>query len=496
MDNPRQSVELDIPIRFEHTAQGEKSPAKGKGHLKIEGETVSLSGRERRSLRFAHDVALTFSTTQVANVSAEDPQRAFTVVIGGKKVQFSVYPNTTLSGVPQHEFVVFTKTREDAQRIRAAFPDTISEHIKQQLADQSTFSNQLTLTTRYAFFTPALVVANAIVFVLMAIGGIDIDNPPLDGLIKWGANYGPLTMGGDWWRLFTNTFVHIGIRHILFNMWALFTIGSLVERLFGNSLFLLIYIAAGILGSMASVIIHPEVVCAGASGAIFGLYGALIGFILRQRGAIPATVLTDLRNSAIFFVGYNLFFGLLPGIDNSAHIGGLLCGIGLGYVAAMPLDVQARKAASLGRMTLTSSAFIMLIGLSAFVLDRSSNYAYITFTDFFAAEEAKANECFNDCMAQSKAGTLSDDAFVSRLELGNLKRWDAICAKGKTVQLSQSSVFRKQYDFYMQLASLRNQTALKLIDGVRKNDDNALNEAGRLREEGDQLIESMNKNTQ
>ena len=493
MDNLQPVVDLVIPIKFEHTVAGQKSPSTGKGQLTIQGETVSLSGRERRPLHFAKDVAMTFPTTQVANVTVEEPQKAFSVVIAGGKVRFSVYPDTTILGLPQHEFVVSTKNQEDAQRIQAAFPTTVSEHIKQLRADQNTFSILLSQTTQWAFFTPMLVVANAVVFILMAIGGVAIDNPALDGLIKWGANYGPLTFSGDWWRLFTSTFVHIGVMHIAFNMWALFTIGRLVERLFGNTLFLLIYIGAGILGSMTSVIVHPELVCAGASGAIFGLYGALLGFTVRQRGAIPMSVLTNLRNSAIGFVGYNLFYGVLPGIDNSAHLGGLVCGAVLGYVAAMPLDSQVRKTSFISRMALTCGALALLISASIFVIQRSESYAYIQFYNFYAAEEARANECYNDSIAQAKDGKLDDDVFANKLESDCLNRWKAICSNGKAVHLSQSNVFRKPYDYYMQLAFLRYQAMDKMVDGVRKHDDNLIDEANRIQQEAGQLIDDRNK---
>ena len=290
-----------------------------------------------------------------------------------------------------------------------------------ELADQNTFSTLLTQTTRSAFFTPTLVAANAIIFVALAICGVDnILEPTSGSLIKWGADYGPLTVSGEWWRLFTSIFVHIGIMHIAFNMWALLSIGQLVERLFGNFLFLLIYLVGGILGSITSVIIHPELVCAGASGAIFGLYGALIGFTVRQRGSIPKTVLSDLRNSALCFIGYNLIYGLKDGIDNSAHIGGLLCGAILGYMAAMPLDSQVRKTAFMRRVVLTCATLTILIGLPMFILGQSAIYVYRKVADQGnAAMQNHLGACYANGQGVTKDETEAVNWFRKAADQGN-----------------------------------------------------------------------------
>ena len=97
-------------------------------------------------------------------------------------------------------------------------------------------------------------------------------------VLEWGANFGPKTMDGQWWRLFTSMFLHFGIIHIGFNMWVLWNVGRLVERLVGNFGFALLYVVSGLLGSVASLAWNPTTISAGASGAVFGVVGALIGF--------------------------------------------------------------------------------------------------------------------------------------------------------------------------------------------------------------------------
>ena len=141
--------------------------------------------------------------------------------------------------------------------------------------------------TRRVWATPALVAANVAVFAIMVAMGVGLMSPSIDGLITWGANYGPRTTSGQFWRLVTNVFVHIGIVHVAMNMIGLWQMGPLVERLLGNRGFLAVYLFSGVCGSLASVLWNPFVVSAGASGAVFGVYGALLAFLLRHRGSIP-----------------------------------------------------------------------------------------------------------------------------------------------------------------------------------------------------------------
>jgi len=139
--------------------------------------------------------------------------------------------------------------------------------------------------------TPVLLGLNVAVFGLMLAGGIHPMAPTIDSLVQWGANYGPKTTNGEWWRMFTAMFLHIGILHLLFNMVALWNIGSFMERVLGPVGFVVLYLLAGLLGSVASVVWNPFVVSAGASGAIFGLYGGLLAFLVRHRDtASPASL--------------------------------------------------------------------------------------------------------------------------------------------------------------------------------------------------------------
>jgi rhomboid protease GluP len=152
-------------------------------------------------------------------------------------------------------------------------------------------------------------------------------------LVRLGAKVTPLIAAGEYWRLFTAMFLHIGIMHLFFNGYALLAIGTELERLFGAGRFTTIYLSAGLLGNLASYAFSPHL-AAGASGAIFGLIGALAAFFLLHRERLGTWGRTRLANIG-FLIAINLFFGFTqPGIDNLAHLGGLLGGLGLGWALA------------------------------------------------------------------------------------------------------------------------------------------------------------------
>ena len=194
------------------------------------------------------------------------------------------------------------------------------------------------LTPRLVFengpVTAVLLVANVLVFVVMVVFGVHVLDPESSDLIVFGANFGPRNLDGEPWRLLTAIFVHIGIVHLFFNSYVLLYTGLFVERLVGRTTFATLYLVSGVLGSLASVAWNPVVVSAGASGAIFGLYGAVLAILVLHRDRIPMEALRGLQNSTLTFLGYNLVFGLaVEGIDMAAHLGGLvggfLCGLAM-----------------------------------------------------------------------------------------------------------------------------------------------------------------------
>jgi rhomboid protease GluP len=187
--------------------------------------------------------------------------------------------------------------------------------------------------------TITLIAINVAIFVVMVMKGVSPTGPTGEDLIPWGADFGPLTLGqGQWWRLFTACFLHFGIIHLAFNMFVLYQVGMYTEIAYGRAKYFFIYMMAGVTGNLASLYVHPASAGAGASGAIFGVYGAFLGFLLIRRSVIPKFAMAQMVKSAGLFLGINLIYGLSSAnTDLSAHIGGLVIGFVLGcYLSERP----------------------------------------------------------------------------------------------------------------------------------------------------------------
>lgn len=180
--------------------------------------------------------------------------------------------------------------------------------------------------------TPLLVYINVALFIVMSINGVSLIEPTGISLIKWGADYGPLTLTGDWWRTITCNFIHIGIMHLLMNMYALLYIGLFLEKIIGSRRLITAYFLTGLFSALLSLTVHPETISAGASGSIFGLYGIFLSNLIFNH-KMERNQRKSLLYSIGIFVVYNLLLGAKEeGIDNAAHIGGLVSGIVLGIM--------------------------------------------------------------------------------------------------------------------------------------------------------------------
>lgn len=198
--------------------------------------------------------------------------------------------------------------------------------------------------------TQALMIMNVVWFVYMTAAGVNPARPDPLLLVRFGALFGPLIYEGETWRLVSYMFVHIGLLHIGFNTYVLYALGRDLEVLYGRIPFIIIYFFAGLCGGLASLWAHPVTLSAGASGAIFGLAGAAISFYFRLHDPTLKRIFARWKNSLLLFIGYNVVFGLMiPGIDNFAHMGGLISGFVMGYIIASP---EASEQEGLTRISL------------------------------------------------------------------------------------------------------------------------------------------------
>jgi rhomboid protease GluP len=178
--------------------------------------------------------------------------------------------------------------------------------------------------TRRPIFTYVFFGVNILIFLLMAFAGGSTNEPTLNA---FGVKANAEIARGQWWRFVTPIFLHIGILHLFFNSYALWIVGPQVERLYGGARFVILYVLTGVAGVVGSYFYHPQVISAGASGAIFGLFGVLLVFGIRYRKSVPPAFKRAVGTGVLPVIVINLIIGFtISVVDNAAHIGGLIAG--------------------------------------------------------------------------------------------------------------------------------------------------------------------------
>lgn len=284
----------------------------------------------------------------------------FNMYSHGEEITFTIEPGSdgevaVRSQSSSVQFVDYGKNRKNIQKLRETMEEIKTsltpEELTQKAKDfeeecnrplteeeKAYLEEEKKRNSFWSFFiprkgfmaTPILIDLNILVFIVMIASGVGIMSPSTLSLLKWGADFGPLTLTGDWWRAVTCNFIHIGAFHLLMNMYAFMYVGLLLEGLIGSRRMFMSYLLTGLCSAVFSLYMHGETISAGASGAIFGLYGIFLAFLFFHR--IAKEQRKTLLTSILIFVGYNLVYGMKAGIDNAAHIGGLLSGFLLGII--------------------------------------------------------------------------------------------------------------------------------------------------------------------
>jgi len=214
---------------------------------------------------------------------------------------------------------------------------------------------------------------NILIFILMGLAGGRHNESMLLG---FGVKVNDLIDHGEYWRMVTPVFLHIGPLHIFFNCYAIWVAGPQVEKLYGSARFTIIYILTGIGGVAGSYWYNPDVPSAGASGAIFGLFGALLVFGLKYRSSIPPMFQRAVGRGVLPVILINLFIGYqFPNIDNSAHIAGLISG------AMLAAIIPFKKPGSLtpAFFKIFQSVLIIVVLLSFYAVAANYNGPAISF---------------------------------------------------------------------------------------------------------------------
>lgn len=207
------------------------------------------------------------------------------------------------------------------------------------------------------FFLYFFLAVNFAMFYLLEVNGGSTSPATL---IEFGAKYNPAIMEGEWWRIITSMFLHVGFLHLFMNMLALFYLGMAVERIYGSGRFLIIYFLAGIAGGVTSFIFNVQV-AAGASGAIFGLFGALLYFGVNHTKLFFRTMGWNL----LFIIGLNIVIGItIPQIDNGAHMGGLVGGFLASAIVSLPRNRKRLISLLAGIIYVAGISAMWLVGIS------------------------------------------------------------------------------------------------------------------------------------
>lgn len=351
------------------------------------------------------------------------------------------------------------------------------------------FSEALRTFTPWVVVTPTLIVVNLVIFALTSFFGGDLFGADGQFLRDWGANYAWDTRSGQWWRVITSAFLHFGLVHVAFNMLVLADVGRLLERLIGNIGFAVVYFATAAVAGLCSVAFNEGAVCAGASGAVFGVAGALLGFVLRRHDTVPKEVISSLGGRLGTFVVINLMFGFtVPGIDNAAHVGGLVSGFACGLVLSQPLDVG-----TLGRRPLRNlAAVVAAVACGAVAIS------------LMPAESINVDEEF-ETFAENEATALRvTQGWITRLDRGQADPRDAADAlEEKVVTVWAGEIERMErvrevrgirtefVALFVDYTRARHDGTEALVRFLRSDDPDDLAEWTRHQEEADRLVSRM-----
>src|SRR3954467_2696930 len=229
-------------------------------------------------------------------------------------------------------------------------------------------SNAMELVRRFPV-TYSIMAACIAVYVAMSVSSGTFVAPTVANVLRWGGTGPGIIVQGEWWRLVTAVFVHIGIIHIAFNMYVFWGLGMMAERLLGRFNFFAVYLLTGIAGNVLSLLLKPNIVGAGASGAIFGIAGVLIAVLQFGRLTIPKERLRPLKQEVMKLAVYNLLIGaVVARINNTAHLGGLIYGLLIGLLFAWSARFDGEVRAKLQRIGLVAAT--LLLAMASYGIDR------------------------------------------------------------------------------------------------------------------------------
>jgi rhomboid protease GluP len=442
----------------------------GSGTIRVDDALVRVTGR-----RFGVFVGLPvidnneLGRQYVVNVETQGPAVRFELRVPGERT----------CGV-----TVWLRNSTEAEALSGLLPVERTPDFTPQLKGHVEFEQSLIAQSPKTPVTYALLATCVLVYVGTALGTNHLFGFDGGSLISVGSNFGPYTSDGDWWRLLTSIFLHGGVIHLAFNMWALASFGPVVERLYGSVSYALIYLVAGIAGSLASVSWSPEINSVGASGAIFGLLGALIATQMRSDGSVPNSALRPLRNSSLIFTGCALGAGFMStGVDNAAHLGGVATGFILGLALSRPITgMRLRTGDFLRRLGLAAATSVLLLGLGVSVAKHSSTRLtgealYAATVHWFKPEVVSALQRYRELAALARASRWDEKTYANRIEREVIPFWSEADARLAKLDLPITSDSYESCQWWRSVTHDRLHAYQLTVQALRQNDNKVALEA-------------------
>jgi len=320
--------------------------------------------------------------------------------------------------------------------------------------------------------TMTLLAANILIFAAMLVQGASLWHTSTTIPLAWGANFGPATQDGQWWRLVSAMFLHFGLLHLALNMWALWDVGRLLEQVFGRWRFLLLYFSCGVIGNLLSLVIQGNrAVSGGASGAIFGLYGALVLFLWRERAQVDRGEFRWMFGAATIFIVLALVMGqVVPGIDNSAHIGGLISGALLGVALSRPWTWNSPRNGklrfiTLGMVALAVASMLTLVPAPSYRLGEEIRAREAI--SRFLAQDQRISQQWESILGKGQSERLTFEQLAGQIDSDVTSEYQVSFESLSALQLDAAAPSARTLEIMRRYAELRSNASQALSEGLR-----------------------------
>ncbi|HEV7930262.1 MAG TPA: rhomboid family intramembrane serine protease [Nitrosospira sp.] len=330
--------------------------------------------------------------------------------------------------------------------------------------------------------TRLLVVINLVVFAAMVAGGAGLWHSSNSVQLAWGANFGPATQDGEWWRLGTAMFLHFGVIHLGLNLWALWDGGQLVERMYGMARFVTIYFVSGLTGNLLSLVANKGLaISGGASGAIFGIYGALLVFLWRERHNLHPHDFRWFFWGAAGFATASLVLGfLITGIDNAAHIGGFLAGT-LGGVLFSPAAEAADHVSNRNRAVAGAAFAIGIAALTSQIPAPAYRWSEELLTRKeireFLRDDRTISQAWQKILDEGKAGKVSFEELAGRIDAAVSDRYEESFEQLSQLPVNPALPSAAMAEKLRDYAEHRLDASRTLVEGLRARNPEQIREA-------------------